>query len=123
MNPPNHPPRDNINAPTQLAVYPEILSDLAAMVSEQLVEKYKFSEDDAVEMGSEIAEFVRGHYAGQQIYFPKGSQVELSRRDRRIIELYNGNNVIELGMMFKISTMRVRQIINLDRRRLQMKLL
>ena len=49
---------------------------------------------------------------GGAIYFSKGVAIELSARDREMCAQFRGNNYAQLARAYKLTEMRVRQIVN-----------
>lgn len=51
------------------------------------------------------------HMGGQPIYLAKGMAVGLNARDRRLCSEFRGNNYPELARRYRLTEMRVRQIV------------
>lgn len=96
--------------------YPELLRDVADHITNVLA-AHGINPDLAVEAGREAAEFLRGHWGGQNVYMPKGTLYELSERDLEIWDRWNGRNVLELCREYDISRQRLYQIIAAARER------
>lgn len=94
----------------QQGAYPELLAEVAERVSSLLTAE-GIKEKEAAEIGAKVAEFLREHWGGQIIYVPKGTHFDLSARDLKIWERWNGRNARELCREFDISIQRFRQII------------
>lgn len=94
----------------------ELLSDLSERISTSLVQA-GVSNDLADRLGEEIAMDMATHWGGQLIYFPKGTFVRLSRRDRDIYSQFTGNNHKELSRKFNVSEQHIYRIVKAMRRR------
>ena len=94
--------------------YPEVLSDLATNVSELMV-KRGVDESEASELGVQIAESIRRDWGGMSIYIPKGAKFDIEKRDQEIFSEWDGKNTLELCRKYKISIVRLYQIINMVR--------
>lgn len=90
--------------------YPELLADLADQVAAKLVES-GIDIERAAEIGFAAAERVRIHWSGQSLYFSKGMQYLLSRRDVEIFEKFNGQNHEALAREYNLTVMRIYQIV------------
>ena len=94
--------------------YPELLLDIAQQVEVKLINK-KLDAEDAKRIGWEIAEHVRGHFAGELIYIPKGRQFEANQLHQAIWEKFNGNNVAELVAEFKMAEPSIYRVLRFMR--------
>ncbi|MBG4648123.1 hypothetical protein I5F68_30295 [Pseudomonas aeruginosa] len=56
------------------------------------------------------------HWGGQNIYFPMGLSIKLSRRDRQIYDKFNGHNQSDLAREFGVSLQWVYKIIKAVRK-------
>ncbi len=99
-----------LRAPREDENYPELLTELAAYVGEVLQKRGQPAEV-AAEIGFETAEHVRRNWAGHSLYLPKGQEFDLSRRDLEIYHLFNGRNVALLADRFRLTEVRIYQII------------
>lgn len=90
--------------------YPELLSDVADHLTNVLA-ALGIDREVAAEAGREVAEFLREHWGGQNVYLPKGTLFDLSERDVEIWEKWNGRNVLELCREYGITRQRLYQII------------
>lgn len=100
----------SVMADTATQGYPELYADLADQVAAKLTD-YGVNVEHAAEIGMGVAEHIRAHWSGQDIYFPKGIGYELSRRDVEIFELFNGRNVQALARKYNLSVIRIYQIV------------
>lgn len=90
---------------------PELLIDLAHHVTVILVELLGIEQDRAEQVGREVADRMAAHWGGQNIYFPMGLSLKLSRRDRQIWEEFNGHNHSELARKHGVSLQWIYKII------------
>ena len=67
---------------------PELLVDLAEQCSLALKESAGLDKDKADQVGREIAERMASHWGGQNIYFPMGLSMKLSKRDQQLYDEY-----------------------------------
>ena len=91
--------------------YPEILEDLADRIARVLIERAGIDAAVARQVGREVAEHVRQHWGGSQIYIPKGEAYAVSERDQAIFERFNGTNVTELARLHDLSERQIRAIV------------
>lgn len=89
----------------------ELLTDLAQQVAHMLVEMATVRQDVAAMIGEEVAERMALHWGGQNLYFPMGKALKLSRRDRQIYAEFNGENHSELARKFGLSLQWVYAIV------------
>ncbi len=90
---------------------PELLVDLSVHVAATLVELSSIDQDKAEQLGREIADRMAAHWGGQNIYFPMGLSVKLSRRDQQIYDEFNGTNHSELARKFGVSLQWIYRIV------------
>lgn len=90
--------------------YPELLADLADQIAAKLIEA-GIDIERAAEIGFGVAEHVRIHWSGQSLYFSKGVQYDLSRRDIEIFEKFDGTNHEVLAREYNRTVMRIYQIV------------
>jgi Mor family transcriptional regulator len=90
--------------------YPEILSELAAYVAEQLT-KDGIDPSRAADIGFAAAETIRENFSGHPTYWPKGIQFECSMRDAQIYNEFNGTNHATLADKYGLTEVRIYQII------------
>ncbi len=62
-----------------------------------------------------LANYIKNDWGGQQIYFPKCNNDELSRRDLELWNKFNGTNHSSLAHEFNVSTQWVYKIIRFMR--------
>ncbi len=96
--------------------YPELLSDVAEQVAVKLT-ALQLPAEDARRIGWEVAEYMRGHFAGELIYIPKGRTFEASQLHQQIWDRFNGNNVPELVAEFKMAEQSIYRILKFMRAR------
>ncbi len=96
--------------------YPERLREIATYLFAELLDH-----DDlvAVHGRSGLAELAVAQTArlaenigGQNAYIPKGVSYRLTPRNRQMCAEFRGNNYTELARRYKLSEMRVRQIVD-----------
>lgn len=90
--------------------YPELLADLARIVSEVL-RKNGRSNDDSDRIALEAAEAVRRDWGGGLMYIPKGVQFTLAQRDLEIWNDFRGDNVRELAHKYHLSDKQIYSVI------------
>lgn len=95
---------------------PELLVDLAEQCAVALRESAGLDRDKADQVGREIADRMAAHWGGQNIYFPMGLSIKLSRRDRQIYDKFNGHNQSDLAREFGVSLQWVYKIIKAVRK-------
>jgi Mor family transcriptional regulator len=95
---------------------PELLIDLAQHVAHALGELIDVDSEQAEHVGKEVADRMAAHWGGQNIYFPMGLSIKLSRRDRQIYDDFNGSNQSELARKYGVSLQWVYKIIKAVRK-------
>jgi Mor family transcriptional regulator len=70
---------------------------------------------------SQSAELVMGQIerlamklGGAQFYLPKDIKLQMSKRNRAIVAEYNGRNMPEVTKKYRLSDMRIRQLVRLE---------
>lgn len=96
--------------------YPELLSGMAEHLKNVLA-SHGIDPEIAADAALEAAEFLRHQWGGQNVYLPKGMMFELSERDLKIWDKWNGRNALELCREYDISKQRLYQIIAAVRER------
>lgn len=94
--------------------YPEILSDLAQRVTEQLV-KTGMDVQNATVVGRQAAEDIRQHWGGQLVYIPQGMSYERRQEYEEIWTAFTGDNHGELARRFKKSVSQIYRIVEIMR--------
>lgn len=69
---------------------PELLVDLIDKTTRLLTERAGLDDVKALEVAEAIADNLRHDWGGQQIYFPKGVDIEISQRDYELYNRWNG---------------------------------
>ncbi|WP_440217218.1 Mor transcription activator family protein [Chromobacterium piscinae] len=95
---------------------PELLSDLSDHIAEALQELASIEREVGEQLGSEIANRMAAHWGGQNIYFPMGLSVRLSKRDRKIFEEFTGDNHGDLARKYGVSLQWIYKIVKAVRR-------
>lgn len=88
----------------------ELLADLAEQTAKFALEKLGIDEDQALEFGNHLADFVCTHWNGQNIYMVSDAQYKLSKRDLMIFQRMERGNAHELAKELGISYVRVYQV-------------
>jgi Mor family transcriptional regulator len=88
----------------------ELLADVAEQTAKRLIEKHAITEEVAMDVGNDLADFFSTHWNGQNIYMVADSQYKLSQRDIEIFNRMTRGNAHELAREMKISYVRVYQI-------------
>lgn len=95
----------------------ELLSDLAAHAGQLLADRAGLDEEQAAQIGAELADYMRRHWGGQHLYFAKGDEHGLTKRDLEIWRRANGRNTSELASEYGLSRVRIYQILRAVQRR------
>lgn len=91
----------------------ELLADLAEQSAKFALQKLAglgITEDQALELGNDLADFICTHWNGQNIYMVSDAQYKLSKRDLMIYERMQRGNAHELAKELGISYVRVYQV-------------
>lgn len=98
---------------------PEILTYLAGIVADVAKKGLAISDEDARQMGVEVAILVAQEWGGANIYVPSNLKVNIATRDMKLFREFNGHNQNELARKYKISVVWVYKIIKRARQELQ----
>lgn len=98
---------------------PEILTDLACRVSDVAKKGLDISDEDARQLGIEVAILIAKEWGGANIYVPSNLKVNIATRDMKLYQAFNGHNHNELAREYKISVVWVYKIIKRVRQQLQ----
>lgn len=90
---------------------PEIVLVIAESIGSQL-ESQGIAPDRAAVIALSSAKTVMQTFGGENVYIPKGTYVEFSRRDREMVELLSHLNMREVCLRYNITQRRLYQIIN-----------
>ncbi|MCP1292943.1 MULTISPECIES: Mor transcription activator family protein [Chromobacterium] len=96
---------------------PELLVDLAQHVAMTLKQLANTEQQQAEQLGQEIAERMAKHWGGQNIYFPIGLSYQSSLRDQQIYGEFTGGNHAELARRYGVSLQWIYKIIKTERQR------
>lgn len=92
--------------------YPTILAEIAEIIRLRLRQESCLEDDKACQIALDAAEHVRQQFGGQaSIYIPIGLSYDCAQRDLEIYSAWTGHNFSEVAKKFKLSEMRVRQIV------------
>lgn len=88
----------------------ELMQDVAENVATHMAKKYHANEDQAADVGNQVADFLADHWKGQTIYIPADTVYKQSARDAQICERMGRGNAHEIAAEFNLSYVRVYQI-------------
>ena len=94
--------------------YPEVLADIARQLHQQLMDdpRVKLPHQIAAEVALSVTEHVRKTVGGVSVYIPLGKHYEASKREVEIYQDFKGDNYHELVRKYKLTEMRIRQIVS-----------
>ena len=95
---------------------PELLIDLTQHIAHALGELIALDSEQAEHVAKEVADRMAAHWRGQNIYFPMGLSIKLSRRDREIYDKFTGHNHHELVREYGVSLAWIYKIIKAVRK-------
>jgi len=104
----------HLRDPALLERWPHNLRDLLD-VSAHAMRKEGRSDDDAQRLSAAVVLAIAEFFGGCQFYFPKGELIRAALRDRAIWQAFNGRNVFELVRHFKLTEVRIYQILSEQR--------
>jgi Mor family transcriptional regulator len=90
---------------------PEFLADLIDYSKCTLV-NHGLSKEDATNVANAISKQMCDQWGGLLIYFPYWLRMELTERDHKIYEEFNGKNHQELSRNHKLSLQAIYRIVN-----------
>ncbi|KAF1043231.1 MAG: hypothetical protein GAK35_02323 [Herbaspirillum frisingense] len=93
--------------------YPEVLADIARQIHQRLMEdpRVMLPHQVAAEVALSVTENVRKTVGGVSVYIPMGKHYEASKREMDIYNDFKGDNYHELVRKYKLTEMRIRQIV------------
>lgn len=91
---------------------PTVLQDWADIAQETVQDLLPVNDDEAREVGRQIALRIAEEYGSTQFYLAKGVAYRLDARDQEIFDKFNGRNYLELSREFKVSDRHIRRVIN-----------
>lgn len=89
----------------------DVLEGLALAIVREL-EKERIDKATATLIAVSITQHMRIYLGGQTVYFPKAAEKIRSLRDNEIFKAFDGTNYQALALQYKLSEMRIRQIID-----------
>ncbi|MGI0658039.1 Mor transcription activator family protein [Pseudomonas aeruginosa] len=96
--------------------YPELLEQIGQVIYNRLV-NHDMASGQATSLTFEITEAIRTEIGGVQQYIPRGLSYELSQRDQKIWNEFNGSNYQALAHKYNLTEMQVRNIVKRARQR------
>lgn len=97
--------------------YPDTLEQMGQVVGRTLMRKGGMKAERAQEAAFAVVEAIRHEFGGSPIYINKGTSFDLQPRDEEIWRKFNGHNYTELAREYKLTEVRVREIVNIARAR------
>lgn len=94
---------------------PELLIDLADQTAQALIDIEGMDPAKASQLGRELADRMAGHWGGQNVYFPMGLTMKLSKRDQQIYDAFTGDNQPDLARKFGVSLQWVYRILKIQK--------
>jgi Mor family transcriptional regulator len=95
---------------------PELLIDLTEHIAIALAELVSMESAKAQHVAKEVSDRMAAHWGGQNIYFPMGQSIKLSRRDRQIYDDFNGSNHSDLARKYGVSLQWIYKIVKAARK-------
>ncbi|RZI43704.1 hypothetical protein EGT07_08015 [Herbaspirillum sp. HC18] len=89
----------------------DVLESLATTAAEVLESEASMGPDRALELGDSIAYKFAAREGGTAFYLPRGIKQQLESRDAEIRKKFNGFNYAALASEYKVTEMRIRQIL------------
>lgn len=89
--------------------YPELLEQMGQVIYNHLLKNN--TTEQATSTTFAIVENIRTEIGGVQQYIPRGTSYELSQREKKIWNDFDGNNYTELAQKYGITTVRIRNIV------------
>ncbi|PCJ88570.1 MAG: hypothetical protein COA54_02300 [Thiotrichaceae bacterium] len=91
---------------------PELLDDFTEKCTDILQEEDVGLDPEKAKMAAQkIARYIKNDWGGQQIYFPKCAEDQLSERDKELWNKFDGTNQAELAHDFGVSLAWVYKIV------------
>lgn len=100
-----------MNEQSPAEALPEIIQDWADIAFAVLTKRGRLAEDAARTLANEIAVEITGEYGGRTFYLAKCAMLRLDRRDRMILDEFNGHNHALLAKKHSVSERHIRRLI------------
>lgn len=94
-----------------------ILEELAVVVGKSLETSLGLEGARAKEIGVSVALRFAENNGGQSVYIPIAISARTAIRDLEIRRKFNGRNAMDLAKEYKLTDMRIRQILNAPRKK------
>ncbi len=92
--------------------WPKVMAELVDVFrAEALRHKMAATEEAADKLARWLVLTLGGYFGGRPMYLPKGDKLEIALRDTHIWQEFSGNNVPELAVKFKLTTVRIYDIL------------
>ncbi|MEW7986500.1 MAG: Mor transcription activator family protein [Candidatus Thiodiazotropha endolucinida] len=85
----------------------EILNDIYSHTADVLTQYQDYSTQDANETSRAVVNRLREVFGGQLVYFPKGVQDDVTERDERMFNEFDGKNQKELAKKYGLTLQQV----------------
>ncbi len=85
----------------------ELLNDIHTHTADVLEKESQITQGQSRKIARHIVDRFRQAFGGQLIYFPKGTQCDISERDEHLYAEFNGNNQKELAKKYGVTIQQV----------------
>jgi len=90
---------------------PELLRDLNDKCREKLQSEIGLDPETAEKAADSMTRLIKNDLKGQQIYFPKCAEDELSDRDRELWKKFTGTNHAKLAQEYDVSVQWIYKVV------------
>ena len=90
---------------------PELVADLEDQTAACLISELNIDRRQAANIAKKVARHITGKWGGQLIYIPKNLFGQLSERDRKLYEEFNGHNHAALSKKYNLTVQQVYRIV------------
>jgi len=89
---------------------PQLIGDMADKIA-AAVAKRGVANEQAAEIGVEVADQIRADWGGQAIYFPKGEALDIAQRDIEIWHKFTGFNHLALAREYDLTEIHIYRVV------------
>ena len=90
---------------------PDLVADLEDQTAACLISELNIDRRQAANIAKKVARHITGNWGGQLIYIPKNLFGQLSERDRKLYEEFNGHNHAALSKKYNLTVQQVYRIV------------
>jgi len=96
--------------------WPKAMAEMVDVLSASAIRQgVAAKKEDADHLARFVVVTLGHHFGGRQIYLPKGDILDAAIRDKKIWQEFNGKNVVQLAIKYKLSEVAIYKILSQQR--------